>query len=986
MKWANTYLTIFIPLIGLISCSLNDEDFLCGYSSCPTTKEGYINIHLVPHSHDDLGWVKTIDQYYYGVHTPVSNVGVQYIYDSVLNSLSRRTDRRFIFVETAYFWKWWTEQDEVTRTDFAELVKRGQLEFVSGGWSMNDEATTNYQSIIDQMSWGLRRLNDTFGKCAHPKVGWQIDPFGHSNEMASIFASLGFDGVFLGRIDYQDRAFRTYYETMEFVWRSSQSLGASSDIFTSVLYDLYVAPTGFCFDVECDDQPIIDDIESPEYNLHTRAQNFTDLAFQRLLSYSTSNVLIPMGNDFAYQDAEMWYKNIDKLIRYINNNTFGGYQYNVMYSTPSCYVKAVHEETKGIIYSGLNTFDFFPYASNPYAFWVGCYTSRPAIKRFERMGNNFLQICKQLSALSNQKETEKLNNLREAMGIMQHHDAITGTETQNVTFDYARILDNGLSDCREVANDALRELTKAVHSKFTTCPLTNISQCYQSEAAKSLVITVYNPLERNVTKYVRLPVTGRAYRVRDPSGNELPVQLLPISSAVLNIPGRVSDATLELIFPAYDVPALGYRSYFMEVIEDEDRVTPVGVSSKYFSTNMGVDFDINEFGFIGKIYKDNLTMQLKQTFQAYKGSTNNSEGVSGAYLFNPITSEPDYIIGDADGVVYNGELITEIHQRFNAWLSQVIRFYDNENFIEFDWIVGPLPTNVTHGTEVISKFTTNLKSDSIFYTDSNGREMMKRIRNHRPTWNFSTILQPPPSNYYPVTSKIVIEDVEENIQLAVLTDRAQGGSSLKDGEIELMIHRNTLVDDVLGMGEPLLEYAHNQSLVVRGSHYVLFDTKNNIFEQRKIAQAKLLDSWVFISSPEEYSLEEYRQKFSMEFSALQNSLPDNVHILTLEPWRESTLLLRLEHIFAKDEDPLLSQPVTVKLNEVFAAFNIVEAKEATLGANQWSEESERLKFATPDGEDVFTESEAGIVELNGELSVLLNPMQIRTFILAVVSK
>jgi hypothetical protein len=38
----------------------------CGYESCPTTKAGLINVHLVPHTHDDVGWLKTVDQYYYG--------------------------------------------------------------------------------------------------------------------------------------------------------------------------------------------------------------------------------------------------------------------------------------------------------------------------------------------------------------------------------------------------------------------------------------------------------------------------------------------------------------------------------------------------------------------------------------------------------------------------------------------------------------------------------------------------------------------------------------------------------------------------------------------------------------------------------------------------------------------------------------------------------------------------------------------------------
>jgi len=38
-----------------------------------------------------------------------------------------------------------------------------------------------------------------------------------------------------------------------------------------------------------------------------------------------------------------------------------------------------------------------------------------------------------------------------------------------------------------------------------------------------------------------------------------------------------------------------------------------------------------------------------------------------------------------------------------------------------------------------------------------------------------------------------------------LPDRAQGGTSLKSGQIELMLNRRILNDDARGVGEPLNE-------------------------------------------------------------------------------------------------------------------------------------------------------------------------------------
>lgn len=63
---------------------------------------------------------------------------------------------RFIQVETAFFDRWWKAQTDAKKDQVRKLVNSGQLEFVGGAWSMNDEATVNYQSTIDQFTLGLR--------------------------------------------------------------------------------------------------------------------------------------------------------------------------------------------------------------------------------------------------------------------------------------------------------------------------------------------------------------------------------------------------------------------------------------------------------------------------------------------------------------------------------------------------------------------------------------------------------------------------------------------------------------------------------------------------------------------------------------------------------------------------------------------------------------------------------------------------------------
>jgi lysosomal alpha-mannosidase len=92
------------------------------------------------------------------------------------------------------------------------------------------------------------------------------------------------------------------------------------------------------------------------------------------------------------------------------------------------------------------------------------------------------------------------------------------------------------------------------------------------------------------------------------------------------------------------------------------------------------------------------------------------------------------------------------------------------------------------GREIVSRFTINdFDNADTFYTDANGRELLKRQLNKRYDYEYDSTLEPIASNYYPITSKIVLKDENKNLEVALLNDRAQGGSSLQSGQVEIMV-------------------------------------------------------------------------------------------------------------------------------------------------------------------------------------------------------
>jgi lysosomal alpha-mannosidase len=556
------FLLLKIIVLGLLD--LTTASCPTPYSLCNPGKDNMLNVHIVPHTHDDVGWLKTVDQYYYGSNTKDQQAGVQYILDTVMQELAKDPKRRFVYVELAFFWRWWTEQNDETKQLVRIFVNEGRLEFVNGAWCMNDEGSTYYNDIIDQQTLGFQFILKEFGECARPRVAWQLDPFGHSREQASLFAQFGFDGLFLGRLDYQDDKYRSDTKTREFVWKSSGNLGPAADLFTGILPNIYSPPPGFCFDVECNDDPIMDNPLLEDYNVNEKVENFLVYVKEKQNVYRSDNLIITMGSDFQYSNAHMWFKNLDKLIYHVNqrqNET----KVNFFYSTPSCYLYSLYKSN--LTWSPKND-DFFPYASKPHGFWTGYFTSRPTFKNYVRHTSNYLQAVRQLSSIA-QLNTDSVQQslfvLDEAMGVAQHHDAVSGTEKQHVARDYAKRLSIGTEKTISIISDAYAKILsypKGLSSQ-QLCPLLNISECLPIQHFETFTTIVYNPLARERESWIRLPVTYASYIVKDAyTGSIVDSEVSESYEETKKIPERVADSNYELLFRTI-LPPLGIKVFNM---------------------------------------------------------------------------------------------------------------------------------------------------------------------------------------------------------------------------------------------------------------------------------------------------------------------------------------------------------------------------------------------------------------------------------------
>jgi lysosomal alpha-mannosidase len=216
---------------------------------------------------------------------------------------------------------------------------------------------------------------------------------------------------------------------------------------------------------------------------------------------------------------------------------------------------------------------------------------------------------------------------------------------------------------------------------------------------------------------------------------------------------------------------------------------------------------------------------------------------------------------------------------------------------------------------------------------------MTRKFNSRPTWNL-TVYEPAAGNYYPVNAFIATTDIITGHTISVNTDRSQGGASLADGSVELMVHRRLQADDGRGVGEPLNETGiDGNGLIIRATHRVSFDISNaaaSISRRTALADLMWRDNYRYAALVNGITPSSFITAYNVSFSGISSALPNNVHLLTLHAQGPSSILIRVSHSYEVTEDSTMAAPASVSLKALFARskLQLSSCTEMTLSGNQ----------------------------------------------------
>ena len=423
-------------------------------------------------------------------------------------------DYRFVLAEVDYLKPHW-DAFPGDRHDLRRFLSDGRIELVGGNYNEANTNLTHPESTIRNAVYGVGYQRDVLG--GDPRSAWMLDVFGHDPAYPGLMADAGLESSAWARGPWHHVGAKRHTGDIgrmqfpsEFEWISPSGRG----LLTAYMADHYVAGWG------------IERQDTLEEAMEEAYRQFSTL---RQVA-ATRNVLLPVGHDhnipsrFCTEIHRAW------NARYVWPRFVVG--------LPRDFFAAVRSDAaaRGTAIS-VQTRDMNPVYTGKDVSYIDTKQAQRAAEVAVLDGERAATLAALLGA---RYPHEALDKAWRQLVYGAHHDAITGTESDQVYLDLLTGWREAAERGGEVLEGALAELA---HHVDTT-----------GDGVAVFVLNTLSWTRDALTTVTVTPGTAGA-RVVDPDGRPVP--------AVTDVVVRHPDGSLELTltFLATAVPALGYRVY-----------------------------------------------------------------------------------------------------------------------------------------------------------------------------------------------------------------------------------------------------------------------------------------------------------------------------------------------------------------------------------------------------------------------------------------
>jgi alpha-mannosidase len=418
-----------------------------------------------------------------------------------LEMARREPEYKFVLAEVDYLKPYWDTNPE-DREDLRRLIGLGRVEIMGGTYNEPNTNLTSPETGIRNFVHGMGFQRDVMG--ANPATAWQLDVFGHDPQFPGMAADAGLTssswargpfhqwGPMAGDGDPERMQFAS-----EFEWMAPSGRGLLT----------HYMPAHYSAGWWMDSSASLEDAEAATYELFSKLKRVA----------LTRNVLLPVGTDYTPPN---------KWVTEIHRDWGARYTWpRFVCALPSEFFAAVRAELdeRGAAPSP-QTRDMNPIYTGKDVSYIDTKQANRAAENAVLEAERFAVFAGLLAGTAYPEAALAKAWVQLAYGA--HHDAITGSESDQVYLDLLTSWRDAWQLGREARDNALSLLSTAVDGS----------------------VVVWNPLVHNrsdvVTMHVDEPFDGG---VVDADGHPVPVLLEHDGHAISWL--------------ATDVPSLGWRSY-----------------------------------------------------------------------------------------------------------------------------------------------------------------------------------------------------------------------------------------------------------------------------------------------------------------------------------------------------------------------------------------------------------------------------------------